>query len=295
MAYSMTGFGTGTGSYQGVAMEVQAKTLNSRGLDIRINMDEMENNLEVLFTKLIKQFVARGRVELTIVLKRSEGSATGFNLELFERRVQAVETLFGGDWSLRRCMEFCINQPEVWRDSRRQKFDPELSAAIIETARIALEHVTVVRRQEGKALKEYMLDALESLETSRQNAKERAPERINEFRQRLMERVGTLQTETGAVFDVRQLEGEVALLADKLDITEELTRIGAHLSALRIMVLTNTDPLTCIGKKIDFYLQELGREATTIASKSRDTILTRHTIDMRTTIESMREQAANLQ
>ena len=166
---------------------------------------------------------------------------------------------------------------------------------VLETTRNALEVLTKARRVEGKALEAYMLNALDEIDTSRQGALERAPERVTEFKQQLQERLSVLEANSKVEISPERLANEVALLADKIDVTEELTRIATHLSALRILVLSPSDPLTCIGKKIDFYLQELNREATTMASKSRDTILTRYTIDIRTNLESIREQAANIQ
>jgi uncharacterized protein (TIGR00255 family) len=80
-----------------------------------------------------------------------------------------------------------------------------------------------------------------------------------------------------------------------MDVTEELTRLATHLVAMRELINTPVDSVSCIGKKLDFYLQELNREATTMASKSRDAVLTKLTIDIRTTIESIREQTANIQ
>ena len=167
--------------------------------------------------------------------------------------------------------------------------------SILEVARHALEILTKARRSEGKSLETYMLNALDVIDTSRQAALERAPQRVSEYRQALNDRIKALSEDPKLELDATRLATEVALLADKIDVTEELTRIATHLSALRILVLSPADPLTCIGKKIDFYLQELNREATTMASKSRDTILTKHTIDIRTNLESIREQAANIQ
>ena len=164
----------------------------------------------------------------------------------------------------------------------------------LETARLALEVLTKARRAEGRALESYLLNALDEIDTSHRAALARAPERVSEFRQALTERLSVLKESSVEVDSVR-LATEVALLADRIDVTEELTRIATHLSALRFLIQQPSDPLVCLGKKIDFYLQELNREATTMASKSRDTILTRHTIDIRTTIESIREQAANIQ
>ena len=295
MTYSMTGFGSATGACRDYAIEVQVKTINYRGLDIHVNMMELEGSVELLFNSLVKQYVGRGRVDVNVTLRRTGKRAAGLNETLLTQRTSAVESVMNGEWSHERCLGFVLGQSDVWKGDENERPDQEVVEQVLEVARHAFEQLNATRRREGKVLKEYLLNALDELDTSRQNAIKRAPERVAEFRQRLNERLITLGSEFERPIDERVLATEVALIADKIDVTEELTRIGAHLSALRILLLTASDPLACMGKKIDFYLQELGREATTTASKSRDTILTRHTIDMRTMIESMREQAANIQ
>jgi len=295
MTYSMTGFGSAMGTYRDYAIEVQVKTINYRGLDIHVSIPELDGSVELLFNRLIKQYVARGRVDVSVNIKRVGRRASGLNEKLLEQRVAAVEKVMNGEWSHERCMGFVLSQNEIWRADEDERLDQEVIEQILEITHKALEQLASSRRREGKVLKEYLLNAIDELDTSRQSAIQRAPERVTEFRQRLTERLMTLTAEFERPIDERLLASESALLADKIDVTEELTRIGAHLSALRILLLSESDPLTSVGKKIDFYLQELGREATTTASKSRDTILTRHTIDMRTKIESMREQAANIQ
>lgn len=291
----MTGFGMGNSTHRDWSIEVTVKTLNHRGLDLHIMMPGRVGNLELLFQKLVKQHIGRGRVDIEVSLKRFGQAGAGLNMALFEKRVEMLETLFDGDWSRKKCMEFCLGQRDVWERDDGETLSEEFLEIVLETTRVALESLNNQRRREGKLLKEYMLNAIDSIETSRQTMTVRSPFRVSEYRQRLEERLASLNAQTGIAPDERQLAYEVALIADKFDITEELTRIGAHLSALRILILSTSDPLTSIGKKIDFYLQELNREVTTIASKSRDTILTRHTIDVRTTLESMREQVSNIQ
>ncbi len=295
MTYSMTGFGSASGSCLDYAIEAQVKTLNYRGLDIHINAGEFTDGIEMLFTSLIKQYIGRGRVDVTVTLKRTGKKAAGLNETLLESRTNAVMGIMKGEWSRERCLGFVLGQNDVWKATDDEKPSQEVIEEMLEVTRKALDLVVSTRKREGKALQAYFLNAIDELESSRQGAMARAPERINEFRQRMNERLLALQEEYGTALDQNLLASEVAMLADKIDVAEELTRIAAHLSALRILFLSPDDPLTCQGKKIDFYLQELGRESTTIASKSRDTILTRHTIDLRTQIESMREQAANIQ
>ncbi len=295
MAYSMTGFGSAKGIIGGIDVEVQVKTLNHRSLDIHIAMPTMPGQMELLFQKLIRQFIARGRVDMTIVIGDEKKARAGLNSALLEARVAALNSIFGDAWSRNKCLEFCLAQRDVWEFEQSPTMSERFYEGVLETARIALEKLTKARCVEGKALEDYMLNALDTIDTSRQEALARAPERLTEYRAQLDERLSALRADSKIEIDESRLATEVALMADKIDVTEELTRIATHLSALRILILTQCDPLTCIGKKIDFYLQELNREATTMASKSRDTILTRHTIDIRTVLESLREQAANIQ
>lgn len=294
MAYSMTGYGTAKSTVDGVDVEVQVKSLNHRSLDIHVNMPTMPGQMELLFQRLVRQFVSRGRIDLTVLIGDERKARAGLNSALLEARVTTLGALFNGAWTRNKCLEFCLAQRDVWEFEQSPVMGDAFYEGVLETARLALEVLTKARRAEGRALESYLLNALDEIDTSHRAALARAPERVSEFRQALTERLSVLKESSVEVDSVR-LATEVALLADRIDVTEELTRIATHLSALRFLIQQPSDPLVCLGKKIDFYLQELNREATTMASKSRDTILTRHTIDIRTTIESIREQAANIQ
>ena len=294
MAYSMTGYGTAKSTVDGVDVEVQVKSLNHRSLDIHVNMPTMPGQTELLFPRLVRQPVSRGRIDLTVLIGDERKARAGLNSALLEARVTTVGSLFNGAWTRNKCLEFCLAQRDVWEFEQSPVMGDAFYEGVLETARLALEVLTKARRAEGRALESYLLNALDEIDTSHRAALARAPERVSEFRQALTERLSVLKESSVEVDSVR-LATEVALLADRIDVTEELTRIATHLSALRFLIQQPSDPLVCLGKKIDFYLQELNREATTMASKSRDTILTRHTIDIRTTIESIREQAANIQ
>ena len=294
MAYSMTGYGTAKSTVDGVDVEVQVKSLNHRSLDMHVNRPTMPGQMELLFQRLVRQFVSRGRIDLTVLIGDERKARAGLNSALLEARVTTLGSLFNGAWTRNKCLEFCLAQRDVWEFEQSPVMGDAFYEGVLETARLALEVLTKARRAEGRALESYLLNALDEIDTSHRAALARAPERVSEFRQALTERLSVLKESSVEVDSVR-LATEVALLADRIDVTEELTRIATHLSALRFLIQQPSDPLVCLGKKIDFYLQELNREATTMASKSRDTILTRHTIDIRTTIESIREQAANIQ
>ncbi|MFA5625466.1 MAG: DUF1732 domain-containing protein [Bradymonadales bacterium] len=298
MTYSMTGFGLAQGELGIWGVDVEVKTLNHRSLDLRVSMQSLSGSLDSLFQKLVKQHMGRGRIEICVNIKHRNlnFSDKHFNETLFEERVAIVNEIFKGAWNINKCREFVLGMTDLWTERPELPKNSEaLMSCVLETTQIALERCNEARRREGKSLRNYLINAIDELNSAKEAAISRVPERITEYRQRLEERISMVCAELKMPLDERQLALEVAMLADKIDVTEEFTRIGAHISALRILVLSTEGPVTCVGKKIDFYLQELNREVTTVASKSRDTLLTRYTIDMRTQIESMREQAANIQ
>ena len=296
MAYSMTGFGSAKATVDNYDIEVQVKTLNNRSLDVHVSMPNMLNHLEILFQRLVRQFMGRGRVDINVQFTSCSKTNAGLNRPLLDTRMTALRAITNERWSTEKCLEICLQQHDVWDvEANQQVMSERFYECVLETTRKALEATNKARAIEGKALETYFLNTLDEIDTSRRAALTRAPQRIEEYQKALNDRILDISRNQPFKVDADRIATEVALMADRMDVTEELTRIATHLSALRILILTPTDPLLCIGKKIDFYLQELNREATTMASKSRDSILTKHTIDIRTMIESVREQAANIQ
>lgn len=295
MAYSMTGFGSAKSHIDGYDVEVQIKTLNNRALDVHVSMPNMLNHMEILFQRLVRQFMGRGRVDIAVQLTNSSKIRSGLNRQLLDTRMSALKALTDNNWSTTKCLETCLLQHDVWEIDQNLTMSDQFYESVLEITRQALTNTNKARRAEGKSLESYLLNALDEIDTSRRDALERAPQRLDEYRKGLYDRIQELTKNQPFAINEDRINMEIALMADKIDVTEELNRIATHISALRILILTQTDPLSCIGKKIDFYLQELNREATTMASKSRDSLLTKYTIDIRTMIETIREQAANIQ
>ena len=250
MAYSMTGYGTAKSTVDGVDVEVQVKSLNHRSLDIHVNMPTMPGQMELLFQRLVRQFVSRGRIDLTVLIGDERKARAGLNSALLEARVTTLGSLFNGAWTRNKCLEFCLAQRDVWEFEQSPVMGDAFYEGVLETARLALEVLTKARRAEGRALESYLLNALDEIDTSHRAALARAPERVSEFRQALTERLSVLKESSVEVDSVR-LATEVALLADRIDVTEELTRIATHLSALRFLIQQPSDPLVCLGKTID--------------------------------------------
>ena len=104
MAYSMTGYGSAKSQIDGIDVEVQVKTLNHRGLDIHVNMPSMPGQMELLFQRLIRQFIARGRVDLTVIIGDENKARAGLNSALLEARVATLNSIFGDSWSRNKCL-----------------------------------------------------------------------------------------------------------------------------------------------------------------------------------------------
>ena len=303
MAYSMTGYGSAKTEFEGTGIEVQVKTLNNRALDVHVNLPrQATGGLEIELQKLVAKYVGRGRVDVNVILENNKQGAGVLNEDLLQQRYEALDKIADFRWFERPAdgdkwiYEMCLRQRDVWDcDQGATAITEALEKAVIETATKALEKLAETRRVEGEALTKYFLGALDQITALREEAAKRDPERIENYRKQLNERLDALAAQQSIAVDAQRVAMEVALMADKMDVTEELTRLATHLKAMRELIHTPTDATTCIGKKLDFYLQELNREATTTASKSRDAELTKITIDIRTTIESIREQTANIQ
>ena len=219
MAYSMTGYGTAKSTVDGVDVEVQVKSLNHRSLDIHVNMPTMPGQMELLFQRLVRQFVSRGRIDLTVLIGDERKARAGLNSALLEARVATLGSLFNGAWTRNKCLEFCLAQRDVWEFEQSPVMGDAFYEGVLETARLALEVLTKARRAEGRALESYLLNALDEIDTSHRAALARAPERVSEFRQALTERLSVLKESSVEVDSVR-LATEVALLADSIDVTE---------------------------------------------------------------------------
>ncbi len=302
MAYSMTGYGSAKSEINGKTIEVQIKTLNNRGLDVHVNMPRQSGALEIELQKLVPKYIGRGRVDILVILGDDAQGKGVLNAELLEKRAEALDAIADFRWfeypadKEKWLYEMCLKQRDIWDcDQGSSQMDDAVAEAILSTATEALKKLAEARRVEGEALTAYLLGALDQIDNYRKSAAQRDPERIENYRKQLQDRLDALAAQQNFVLDADRIATEVALMADKMDVTEELTRLATHLVAMRELINTPVDSVSCIGKKLDFYLQELNREATTMASKSRDAVLTKLTIDIRTTIESIREQTANIQ
>lgn len=294
MIRSMTGFGTAEGPVGGSRVSVELRSVNHRFFNPSIKLPTPFLAWEGEVRELLRQRVARGHVTAFVRIEQTSvtGGATidevrfaSYAAEL--RRLQLAHHLDGGV-----DVGTILRLPEVVRVARDEELVGEGTSAellaIVEGAATALQRM---RANEGARLAAVVSERLALIEASVARIGARAPERLAAQRQRLQERVAELTG--GVAIDAQRLAHEVVLLADKLDVGEELDRFAAHIAAFRETLQGGgAEP---VGKRLGFLLQELLREANTTGSKANDAAMLGEVVGIKEELERIREQVENLE
>jgi len=288
---SMTGYGQARWQREGKALLVEIRGVNQRFLEVKINMPRDFLPWETDLRALIQENVARGKVDAVITQSGSvsDGFAVEVNMALAKQYVAGWRKL---QKALRlpetQGLDFLQSREILKVVERRNEVSADL-ATVKATMAQALQRFNREREREGQVLGRDMLERVKRLEDLHRQLGKRAAKLKPEMANRLRERVTTL-LEGRTISDERLLQ-EVALLAERSDVTEELVRLSSHLDALK-QLIRGKEPA---GKKLDFLLQETHREVNTIASKSADLSVTNLTVDARAEIEKLREQVQNVE
>ena len=290
--YSMTGFGTAEGPVAGGRMRVEIRTVNHRHFNPSLKLSHELTALEGELRERLRRDFDRGHVSVLAHWAESpERQAAGFtvNVERARAVVQALRDLqrqigVPGDVDL----GLVVRQPEVITSARDEA--PTVEWADLEpVVAEAIASCKAMRRREGQVLADELRHRLAQLEAAAAVIAARAPGRLVRERDRLRQSVTQLLD--GRTVDEQRLVQELAFLADKLDITEELVRFGAHLAACRD-ALAKDQP---VGKQLGFLAQELGREVNTMGAKGNDAEIVQQVIAMKGELEKFREQLENLE
>ncbi len=291
MIRSMTGYGRAEGRTSLGTIRVEIRSLNHRFLELNVRLPRQFSPFELRVREMVRRYIARGKVDLTLRLDRTDQKlplSLGVDWDLAASYVailREAKARFGlsGEPSLDHLVRsgfISLEEMEV-EEGVWEEMEP--------IVRRALEELLESRLREGEAICRDMRGRLEILgDTIRQmeSMAQRVPEA---YRERLLNRIRRL-TE-GVELDRERLEQEVAYMADKADITEELVRLKSHIQAFRDQ-LQKEEP---VGRALEFLLQEMHREANTIASKSPDLAIVQGAIRVKEEVEKLREQAQNVE
>lgn len=288
---SMTGYGRGEASSNGISVAVEMKSVNNRFRDIQIRMPRSYMALEHRVKRALQEHIQRGRIDVFIKRTATEGSHTiAANPALAEKYLQAMQSVAG---RLQRdsteiSLSFILQQPGVLEQAEQEP-DALGEWTLVSTALdAAREDLLAMRRAEGRALESDLRHHLSALRTLRDEVESHCDGINRRLQARLRQRVQRLLDDR---VDAGRLAQEAAILADKADVSEELSRISSHCQQF-VDIIEDDEP---IGRKLEFLLQELNREVNTIGSKAAEHPISKRVVEMKSVLERMREQVANVE
>ena len=289
---SMTGYGRSEVRHAHLALTVEARSVNHRYLDIALRSPRFYAPLEARMKQRVSTYFTRGRIDITLVLQ--ESSTTGRTLLLdhtlaqqYYEALQRLQVSLGLpgtiDLSLIASLRDVFRVEEASADIEN---DWDIIAQGLDAA---LQALRTMRRQEGEVLSHDFHLRLQAMAQQSQNIRQRVPQVVVEYQQRLEQRVKDLFAQFE--LDPNRVAQEAILFAERSDITEELTRLEAHMQACTRLLSSSE----AVGRKIEFLVQEMHREVNTIGSKSNDTVIAHSVVELKSELERMREQIQNVE
>ncbi len=290
MIKSMTGYGQGAVTAETFKVTVDMRSVNNRNLDIHWRAPQELTALEIPLKKQVQAAVSRGRIDINISFTQMADSAYELNRPLIRGYLDALKTMreeFGlaGDVSL----ESIARLPNVLQAAGKNQLSDEVVQGIETALTQSLTALVAMRAVEGHELQKELLVRIARIEDNLKVIESNAAEITTAYRDKLQKRLAELLENISV--DETRLAQEVAYLAERADISEEIARLHSHIIQLRELLGSDGE----IGKKLDFLLQETNREANTILSKASELTICDAAIDIKTEVEKLREQANNVE
>ena len=292
MIKSMTGYGGAKGEHRNIAVTAELKSVNNRYLDVSVRLPKSCLFAEESVRAAVGEKISRGKVDvfITVDTSQAEEAVIRVNENLAEAYLKAVRSTadkygLDGEVSALSLVRF----PEVLSTDKTDTDRDAVSEAISIVLGQALEEFDTMRAREGSKLAEDIAAKLTGLEAMVAEVEKRSPETVTEYREKLLGRMRDILADT-AIEEGRILQ-EAAIYADKVAVDEEMVRLKSHISQFRSLM----DGGSPVGRKLDFLVQEMNREANTTGSKCADSAIARTVIDMKAELEKIREQIQNIE
>ena len=288
---SMTGYARRAGHSGGLTWVWEARSVNAKGLDVRLRLPPGHEALDLPARQAAKKALARGSVNIQLTIEREAGAANvRLNEELVEQ-LRAFARQVDGPAAGPLGFADMLAVRGVVEPAGQEEEDPDsTNEALLHDLQAALDALGVARREEGARLTAVLDEQLATLGSLVATAREIAGGQPEKIRARLKEQLAVILEEERSLPEEKLVQ-EVAVLATRADITEEMDRLEAHLQQARDL-LASAEP---VGRRLDFLCQELNREANTLCSKSTELALTRCGMELKALIEQFREQVQNIE
>lgn len=294
MIKSMTGFGRGEYTDGKRSIIAEIKSVNHRYSDIMVKMPRRYTFAEDKIKNTVKDKIRRGKVDVSIIVENITENDVNIKLnsmlaKQYYDNLTELRSEFdlSGDISL----QFLASLPDVMKAIPDVEDEEEITKAILEAVSEAAANLEKMRAVEGEKLAEDLIAKGEHVKEILNKIAERAPQVVVDYTAKLKERIQDLVGSSVQVPEDRILV-EAAVFADKCAIDEEITRLNSHLIQLKTIIGEKEQP---VGKKLDFLVQEMNREANTIGSKANDIAITNYMLEIKSEIEKIREQVQNIE
>lgn len=289
----MTGFSRYENQSEDLTCKVEIRSVNNRFIDINTRLPKSLAPLELPLKKMVKTKCARGSFDISIAIEKNGDSEAGLevnpNLPLATEYLKAFKEIQDG---IGLKGEIDINTILSQRDvvkSELKKVEFSCEEIVMQSVDRALTDLIKMREDEGRNLEKDILNQISSIETLRKSIAAKQSITIQKFQEKLNEKIKILTS--GIEIDPARIAQESALLADRCDVTEEIVRLKSHLEQFNILIASNEPQ----GRKLEFLTQEINREVNTTGSKTIDLEVSSAVIEMKSCLEKIREQLANIE
>ncbi|MBX7174933.1 MAG: YicC family protein, partial [Pyrinomonadaceae bacterium] len=290
---SMTGFGRGAVTESEFAVTVELKTVNNRFLDVALRLSSELQPLESTIKRIISNRLSRGRVDVNLTYERVSEIVYELNRPMIAGYLSAMKKMqsefnLAGEPDL----NVIARLPNVLLP-KKEDLSNEFIVGVEIAVNSALDDLEKMRENEGLMLKNELLFRLQEIEKRLPTIENEANNVTEEYRQRLTKRIGELLSKSDSQIEIDQgrLAQEVAFIADRCDISEEIQRLRSHIEQFRQILEEEKE----VGKRLDFLTQEFNREANTIASKTNNLTIKENALVIKSEIEKIREQVQNVE
>lgn len=292
MLLSMTGYGAAHSQSDALNLAIELRAVNNRYLKVSLRANDPYHLLEPDFEKVIRQTVRRGTIQVHLRVERQyapqDFRINPVALRSYVEQVRQTLSLRDSDAWIGQVLALPGVVPEPGAAPHQLEEEWPTFEKVL---KIALERLQAMRTEEGRAMAQELLQNRDFIAGQLEHIRRRAPKVVEEYRERLHDRVRKLLGELDVVIDRSELIKEVSIFAERSDIAEEVVRLASHLDQFKVIVQEPESP----GRKLEFLTQEMFREANTIGSKASDVEISRHVVEIKGALEKIRELVQNVE
>lgn len=292
MIKSMTGYGRAEKLCEGRKISVEIKSVNNRYLDYGIRVYKQYSFIEEAVREAVSAKISRGKVDVFVQFdeKECEGEVISVNSDVAKGYYDALKFMgesldIKNDVTVSTLSRF----QDIFNIEKPEQDKERITADTLAVLELALRDISENRAGEGKRLYEFFTECISGIYEILEVIKGRTDKTVDEYKERMKEKIEEMLS--GADYDESRLLTEVAIFADKVNITEEIVRFESHLKEFKKLLESDVP----VGRKLDFTLQELNREANTMGSKCNDFIIGKAVVDLKSELEKLREQVQNIE